>query len=139
MSPEKSIKKRFQLEGKVALVTGAARGTGEQTARLFASEGARVVVADVQEEAGSKVAAELDCRLLEAGHFYFRVEAAPGAYVLRDVNRKIQSLGYDVIRNRRTITRTELGPNGVHREVIEAVEGDGYRYADPQCRYRRGR
>jgi len=32
-----------RLEGKIAIVTGAARGTGEQIARLFAEEGARVV------------------------------------------------------------------------------------------------
>jgi 3alpha(or 20beta)-hydroxysteroid dehydrogenase len=54
-----------RLEGKVALVTGAARGTGEQIARMFAAEGARVVVADVAEEAGRKVAQELG----DAAHF----------------------------------------------------------------------
>jgi 3alpha(or 20beta)-hydroxysteroid dehydrogenase len=48
-----------RLEGKVALVTGAARGTGEQIARMFAAEGARVVVADVAEEAGHAVAAAI--------------------------------------------------------------------------------
>jgi len=48
-----------RLEGKIALVTGAARGTGEQTARLFAQEGAKVVVADVLEEEGAKTAAEI--------------------------------------------------------------------------------
>lgn len=48
-----------RLEGKIAIVTGAARGTGEQTARLFAQEGARVVVADVLEQEGAKTAAEI--------------------------------------------------------------------------------
>ena len=48
-----------QLEGRVAIVTGAARGTGEAVARRFAAEGARVVVTDVREELGAKVAAEL--------------------------------------------------------------------------------
>ena len=36
-----------QLDGKVAIVTGAASGMGRATAHLFADEGARVVVADL--------------------------------------------------------------------------------------------
>jgi 3alpha(or 20beta)-hydroxysteroid dehydrogenase len=39
-----------RLEGKVAIITGASRGQGEATARLFAEEGARVVLADVIDE-----------------------------------------------------------------------------------------
>ncbi|KAI3411646.1 uncharacterized protein J3R85_017682, partial [Psidium guajava] len=42
--------------GKVALVTGAASGIGEEAARLFAEHGAFVVLADVQDELGQKVA-----------------------------------------------------------------------------------
>ena len=48
-----------RLSGKVAIVTGAAQGMGEATARLFASEGAKVVVADVNTEKGKAVAADL--------------------------------------------------------------------------------
>ena len=44
------------LEGKVAVVTGAARGIGEATARRFVEEGARVVLADVLDDAGETVA-----------------------------------------------------------------------------------
>lgn len=48
-----------RLDGKVALVTGAARGMGEATARLLASQGARVVVADILDREGEAVAASL--------------------------------------------------------------------------------
>jgi 3alpha(or 20beta)-hydroxysteroid dehydrogenase len=48
-----------RLEGKVALVTGAARGTGAVISRLFAEEGARVVLCDILEELGRGVANEL--------------------------------------------------------------------------------
>ncbi|MHA4776918.1 SDR family NAD(P)-dependent oxidoreductase [Streptomyces sp. MSC1_001] len=48
-----------KLDGRVVLVTGAARGQGEQEARLFAAEGARVVLADVRDDAGEALAGEL--------------------------------------------------------------------------------
>jgi cyclopentanol dehydrogenase len=48
-----------RLDGKVALISGAARGMGECEARLFVREGAKVVLTDVLEEAGSKVAEEV--------------------------------------------------------------------------------
>ncbi|MFJ3437235.1 SDR family NAD(P)-dependent oxidoreductase [Streptomyces cyaneofuscatus] len=48
-----------KLDGRVVLVTGAARGQGEQEARLFAAEGARVVIADVLVEQGEALAQEL--------------------------------------------------------------------------------
>src|ERR1700683_1072596 len=43
-----------RLDGKVALISGAARGLGESQATLFAREGARVVLGDVLEEPGAR-------------------------------------------------------------------------------------
>ena len=48
-----------QLDGKVAVITGAAQGMGAVEAQRFAQEGARVVLTDLQEEAGREVATEI--------------------------------------------------------------------------------
>jgi NAD(P)-dependent dehydrogenase (short-subunit alcohol dehydrogenase family) len=49
----------MDISGKVFIVTGAASGLGEGTARMLAAHGAKVVLADLQEERGQAVAAEL--------------------------------------------------------------------------------
>ena len=48
-----------RIEGLVAVVTGGASGIGEATVRLFCEEGARVVIADIQESRGKALAEEL--------------------------------------------------------------------------------
>jgi 3-oxoacyl-[acyl-carrier protein] reductase len=48
-----------QLEGKVAIVTGAGSGFGEGIAKLYAKEGAKVVIADINIDAAKRVAAEI--------------------------------------------------------------------------------
>lgn len=48
-----------RMAGKVAVVTGGAHGIGAGTARLLHAEGARVVIGDLQVEAGERLAAEL--------------------------------------------------------------------------------
>jgi NAD(P)-dependent dehydrogenase (short-subunit alcohol dehydrogenase family) len=62
-----------RLANKVALVTGGGSGIGEATVRLFVAEGASVVIADIQDERGRRVAAELGAR---------------AAYVHTDVSRE---------------------------------------------------
>lgn len=48
-----------RLDGKVAIITGAAQGMGEAHARRFVAEGAKVVMTDINDERGEKIAAEL--------------------------------------------------------------------------------
>jgi 3(or 17)beta-hydroxysteroid dehydrogenase len=49
----------MRLEGKVAIVSGAASGMGAATARCFAKEDAKVVIADMLKEEGRQVAADI--------------------------------------------------------------------------------
>ena len=48
------------LEGKVAVVTGAAMGIGRASAQIFAREGASVVVADIDEDGGRETVALIE-------------------------------------------------------------------------------
>ena len=49
----------MRLKGKVALITGAARGQGAAEAKLFAKEGAKVVITDILDNEGKKTEAEI--------------------------------------------------------------------------------
>jgi NAD(P)-dependent dehydrogenase (short-subunit alcohol dehydrogenase family) len=83
-----------RLDGKVAVITGAAGGMGREAALLFAAEGARVCVADVDREHGEQTAAEA----CEA--FFFEVDVADSDSVRAMYEETAQRYGgIDVLYN----------------------------------------
>lgn len=58
----------MRLKDKVAIVTGAASGMGASTARIFAREGAKVVLTDLNEAEGSKIAKEIGAKAAFVKH-----------------------------------------------------------------------
>ena len=63
----------MKLAGKVALISGGARGIGAHTARLFAAEGAKVVMGDVLDDHGRAVEAEINRAGGEAAYVHLDV------------------------------------------------------------------
>jgi NAD(P)-dependent dehydrogenase (short-subunit alcohol dehydrogenase family) len=79
------------LDGRIGIVTGAASGIGAETARLAAREGARVVVADLQREAGEAVAEEIRSAGGEA--MFVRTDVTDAAAVEALVARTVERFG----------------------------------------------
>jgi 3(or 17)beta-hydroxysteroid dehydrogenase len=58
----------MKLKDKVAIVTGASAGIGKATAELFVKEGAKVVLTDIKEAEGQKVASEIGSEAIFIKH-----------------------------------------------------------------------
>ena len=87
-----------RLEGKVALVTGGASGIGGGTCRLFAREGAKVVIADITEAAGRQVEEEI----VESGGqaMFVRLDVSREEDWVAAVRRTVERFGrLDVVVN----------------------------------------
>lgn len=89
-----------KLTGKVAIITGGSQGMGASHAKLFVREGAKVVITDINEDAGSKLATEL------GDHAYFvKQDVADEADWNRVIEETIAHFGQlDILVNNAGIT-----------------------------------
>lgn len=103
-----------RLDGKVAVITGGASGIGEGTVRLFAEEGAQVVIADIQDERGQQLAEELGTQTA-----YLRTDVSQEAQVRAAIQLAVDKWGrLDCMFN-------NAGFGGVSGPV-ELTDMDGY-------------
>ena len=81
----------MELQGKIVLITGAGSGIGESTARLFAKEGAKVVLSDINEEDGRKVLEEIKKNNGEGA--FIKADSSVPADSQKSVEMAIQKFG----------------------------------------------
>jgi 3(or 17)beta-hydroxysteroid dehydrogenase len=113
-----------RVEGKVCIITGAASGIGREDAMLLAREGAKVVLTDLNEEAGRQVAAEIGANAL-----FIRHDIANESDWQHVVKTTVEHFGrLDVLVNNAAIlalgsiedTTLELW------QKVQKINGDGY-------------
>lgn len=104
-----------RLRGKVAIITGAAKGLGEADARLFAAEGATVILTDVDEANGGRVAQEI---------------GAAARFVRQDVREEVgwERLIADVMAREGRLDVLVNNAGVVEPGTIETTTAEQYRF-----------
>ena len=104
----------MRFDGKTVIITGAASGIGAQSVRLFASEGARVIAGDIDDDTGQALAAETEG---DVSYVHCDVTAPDQIANLMDQAAGATG-GIDVLFN-------NAGAGGA-RETIDAIDADGW-------------
>ncbi|MCL2860466.1 MAG: glucose 1-dehydrogenase [Oscillospiraceae bacterium] len=88
----------MNLKGKVSIITGAGSGMGEATAKLFAKSGAKVIVADMNEEQIARVVNEIKANNGDA--FGITCNVSNGEEIINLINKTIEHYGkLDILMN----------------------------------------
>ena len=112
----------MRLKDKVCLITGGAAGIGKATAIKFANEGAKVVLCDVDPEAGEALAKELG-----NGAVFYKVDVTDREAVQEWVDDVVDNFGrVDVLVNNAGITRDGLFVKYKNGEVVSQMSEDAF-------------
>jgi 3alpha(or 20beta)-hydroxysteroid dehydrogenase len=105
------------LEGKVALITGAARGQGAADVRLFAQEGAKVVITDVLDDLGQTLAEELGDAVI-----FQHLDVSKADQWGAAVSAALSTFGrLDILVNNAAIARLNMIENLTEQEYLAHV------------------
>lgn len=107
-----------RLDGKVVLISGAARGQGAAEAKLFAAEGARVVLGDLRDDEGKQVAGEIGPASLYV-HLDVREEES-WAEAVRQARQHFG--GLDALVNNAGVVRHQTLERTSLRDYLDVVE-----------------
>jgi NAD(P)-dependent dehydrogenase (short-subunit alcohol dehydrogenase family) len=125
----------MRLEGKVALITGGGSGMGMVASRLFASEGAKVVLTDVADQAGEAVVAEIEVAGGEAVFVHADVSKEADAKAM--VEATVDRFGrLDVLYNNAGVMPNDDGSVHTNTEAVwDQVLGINVKGVAFGCKY----
>ncbi|KAI9154002.1 hypothetical protein LWI28_019631 [Acer negundo] len=112
-----------RLEGKVAIITGGARGIGEATVRLFVRHGAKVVIADVEDAVGTALANTLSSPSSATSVTFVHCDVSSEDDVENLINSTVSRYGrLDILFNNAGV----LGNQYKHRKSIINFDADEF-------------
>lgn len=107
----------MRLENKIAIITGAGSGFGEGMAKRFATEGARVVIADINEIAANKVAEEIGDAAIAV-----KVDVSKLAEVKEMIDATMTSFGrIDILVNNAGVTHRNMPMGEVMEKTFDFI------------------
>jgi len=112
----------MRLEGKVAIVTGAGSGFGEGIAKRFAEEGAKLVINDIDDRGGERVAGEIERSAGQGSALYVRADVASDGAMAGLVKRTLERFSrIDILVNNAGITHKNGPMLGVDEASFDRV------------------
>jgi 3-oxoacyl-[acyl-carrier protein] reductase len=112
----------MRLSGKVAIVTGGGSGFGEGIAKRFAEEGAKIIVADIDDGGGKRVTAEIEAAHGQSSAAYVHADVAKDAEVKGLVDACLARFGkLDIMVNNAGISHRNMPMLEVTEDVVDKI------------------